>query len=451
MVPFKIKLWRLYKNKINKSLNKFYFILLSHINHLYIFFLYNPAMIKKLLSIKPFYLNIIYGVSTAFMFSAFIYMQHLGFSNKPLATVFALFALALFLYIPKRAIFIAGFFIGFFWFYWIGYSFEYTGMGFITPLVTLGFAFIYMLFFAPLALFKHPALRALTLFALSYFEPFYFNWMQIELIFVESYIGIEKYHLIIVLTALALISYMPKKFRYVPLLLLIFAINFNSHQPIPASLKIKLVETDVKQEVKWLKESLNPTINMIFQNIYEAIDEKYDVIVLPESVFPLFLNNQPTLIKELEKLSFDISIVAGALLRENSENYNVSYIFEDGEYIIAKKLVLVPFGEYIPLPKFAQDFINNIFFDGQADFSIADAPTDFKLKGVSFRNAICYEATSQKIYKDNPSYIIAISNNAWFAPSIEPTLQNLLMRYYARKNNAMIYHSANFKGTGVVW
>jgi apolipoprotein N-acyltransferase len=47
-------------------------------------------------------------------------------------------------------------------------------------------------------------------------------------------------------------------------------------------------------------------------------------------------------------------------------------------------------------------------------------------------------------------YVIAISNNAWFAPSIEPTLQNLLMRYYARKNGAVIYHSANFRGSGVV-
>jgi apolipoprotein N-acyltransferase len=388
---------------------------------------------------------------TALFFSAFIYMEHFELTNKLLATLFGLSALALFLYIPKRALFIAGFLIGIFWFYWIGYSFEYTGMGVITPLVTLGFGLVYMLFFATLAFFTHPALRALMLFGLSFIEPFYFNWMQIELIFVESYIGIEKYHFAIVLLALALPTYMPKKFRFLPLLLLVFALNFQTYEPKLAPLKIKLVATDIKQEKKWLRESLEPTVAMIFRTIHEAIENHYDVVVLPESVFPLFLNKNPLLIEELKKLSFEISIVVGALLRENGENYNVSYIFEAGEYTIAKKLVLVPFGEYVPLPKFAQDFVNEIFFEGQADFSIAEAPTDFTIKGVSFRNAICYEATSQKIYADNPSYLIAISNNAWFAPSIEPTLQNLLMRYYARKNSAIIYHSANFKGTGIVW
>ena len=123
---------------------------------------------------------------------------------------------------------------------------------------------------------------------------------------------------------------------------------------------------------------------------------------------------------------------------------------QNGEYQIAKKLILVPFGEYIPLPKFAQDYINDTFFSGQSDFLTAEKPTDFTIKGEVFRNAICYEATCQEIYEGDVKFVIATSNNAWFAPSIEPTLQNLLMRYYARKNGVTIYHSANYKGTGVV-
>ena len=117
---------------------------------------------------------------------------------------------------------------------------------------------------------------------------------------------------------------------------------------------------------------------------------------------------------------------------------------------MAKKLVLVPFGEYVPLPKFMQKFINDTFFKGSSDFLTAKEPTDFVIKGVKFRNAICYEATCQEIYDGDVNYVIATSNNAWFTPSIEPTLQRLLMKYYARKNGVTIYHSANSKGTGVV-
>ncbi len=189
---------------------------------------------------------------------------------------------------------------------------------------------------------------------------------------------------------------------------------------------------------------------MIYQEIAKARDKGYEVIIFPESVFPIFMNKNQKLIDQLLIFSKDITIVAGSLLMEKGNNYNVTYLFNNGQYQIAKKLVLVPFGEYIPLPKFAQKFINDVFFSGASDFITASKPTDFIIKGTKFRNAICYEATCQEIYEGDVDFVIATSNNAWFAPSIEPTLQKLLMRYYARKNGVTIYHSANSSGTGIV-
>jgi len=259
-----------------------------------------------------------------------------------------------------------------------------------------------------------------------------------------------KYQLLIVLMAFTLPSYIDKRYKYLPLLLLLLSLNFNQTVQKDASLKIKLVATDIKQEEKWLRRSLEPTVSLIFKEIEEAIESEYDVIIFPESVFPIFMNKNQELIDSLLLYSRDISIVAGSLYRDDRNNYNVTYFFEDGEYELAKKLVLVPFGEYIPLPKFAQKYINDTFFSGASDFVTATEPTDFVIKGVKFRNAICYEATCQEIYEGDVDFVIATSNNAWFRPSIEPTLQKLLMRYYARKNGATIYHSANWSGTGVV-
>jgi len=394
--------------------------------------------------------TILLGLLTAFLFSAFIYFEEFNLTNRLLNTLFGLLALALFLYIPKKSILVAGFFIGLFWFYWIGYSFEYQGVGYMTPIVTIGFGLIYLLFFLPLYFTNKPYIRAILLFGLSFVEPFDWNWLQIELIFVDSYIGVYKYQLAVVLASLSLVSVTPKKYKYTPLLLLIFALNFTYPPQEDAPLKIKLIQTDIKQEYKWTREALSPTINTIYKEIQTAIAEQYDVVVLPESVFPLYLNNNPKIIKELLKASHHIAIIVGALLRENSKSYNVTYLFQNGNYQIAKKLVLVPFGEYIPLPKFAQKIINETFFSGASDFVTADQPTDFVIKGIKFRNAICYEATCSEIYKGDVKYLIASSNNAWFAPSIESTLQKLLMQYYARKNGVTIYHSANYKGSGII-
>ena len=394
--------------------------------------------------------NILYGLLTAFFFSAFIYFEEYNLTNKFINTLFGFTSLALFLYIPKRSILIAGFLIGLFWFYWIGYSFEYQGVGYLTPFITFAFGVVYLLFFSPLYFTNKPIIRAVLLFGLSFVEPFDWNWLQIELIFVDSYIGIFKYQLALVLLALSLPSNLNKKFKYLPLLLLIGAFNYGYPIQKDAPLKIKLINTDIKQDYKWKREALPPTIEMIFKEIQKATEEKYDVIVFPESVFPLYMNHNLKLINQLLNASKRITIITGTLLREDSKNYNVTYMFNSGRYEVAKKLVLVPFGEYVPLPKFAQKIINDTFFSGGSDFLTASTPTDFLIKGVKFRNAICYEATCQELYDGDVDFVIATSNNAWFAPSIEPTIQKLLLKYYARKNGTTVYHSANYKGSGVI-
>ncbi|MFA5233154.1 MAG: apolipoprotein N-acyltransferase [Sulfurimonas sp.] len=411
-------------------------------------------MVEKIQNIRNSYNHLLFdltvGVVTALFFSAFLYLEHFDITIKALNTIFGIFALALFLYIPKRAVLVAGFFIGLLWFYWIGYSFKYNGVGYLEPFITFAFAIIYMLFFGILAFTNNVAIRALLLFGLTFFEPVDFNWLQLEILFVDSYIGIFKYQFAAVLIALSLVEYTKKPYTFAPLLLLIFAFNFNTPIQKDAPLKIKLVATDIKQEKKWQIETLQPTLQMIFKEIENAISQGYDVVVLPESVFPFYMNLATNVMNRLVTYSYNIAIVAGSLLKEDELHYNVTYMFEGGEYQVAKKMILVPFGEYIPLPEFAKEFINDIFFAGASDFKTASTPTDFVIKGVKFRNAICYEATCKEIYEGDVDFVIATSNNAWFYPSIEPTLQKLLMRFYARKNDATIYHSANWHGTGLV-
>jgi len=400
---------------------------------------------------NQFKTDLFIGALTAILFSSFLYLEYFGITCKILNTITALLALTLFLYISKRAVLVAGFLIGLLWFYWIGYSFEYQGVGYMTPIITFSFAIIYMLFFGVMAFTNQVYIRAILLFALSFFEPFDFNWLQIELLFVDSFIGVQKYQLILVLVALSIPSYLKNNFKYLAIILIIVAFNYQEAKNFEMPLKIKLVSTDIKQEKKWKRENRPATIDMVFREINAAVKEGYDVVLLPESVLPMYLNTKPTLIDSLKKISKDITIVVGSLLYKDKKNYNVTYMFADGEYQIAKKMVLVPFGEYIPLPKFAQKIINDTFFSGASDFIQAEQPTDFIIKGMKFRNAICYEATCQEIYDGDVEFVLAISNNAWFTPSIEPTLQKLLIRYYARKNGAKIYHSTNSKGTGIIY
>ena len=132
-------------------------------------------MIKHLHSLgnpKTFFYDVVLGLIISLLFSFFIYAEHYGYTLTFLNTLFALSSLTLLIYSNKRTILITGFIIGLLWFYWIGYSFEYQGVGYMTPIITLAFGFIYLLFFGVLALTNKIYLRAILLFGLSFVEPF---------------------------------------------------------------------------------------------------------------------------------------------------------------------------------------------------------------------------------------------------------------------------------------
>jgi len=201
----------------------------------------------------------------------------------------------------------------------------------------------------------------------------------------------------------------------------------------------------VNQDLKWQKEYRETLNEKNYEEILKAIDEKKDLVVLPETAFTIALNRNAENLERLTDLSKEIDIITGALYVEDNQIYNASYHFSKGNIQVAKKVVLVPFGEEIPLPKYFVDLINKVFYNGAQDYAKASAPTDFIIKDEKFRNAICYEGTTDKIFENlgDTKYMIMISNNAWFTPSIEPTLQHLLLKYYSKKYGVTIFHVVN--------
>ncbi len=364
-------------------------------------------------------------------------------------TILALAAYYMLLTTSLRVVVLAGFFIGILWFYWVGFSFRYYDFPNMQGVVSIFFASVYALYFGAIGLSSNAYIRAIVLFGLSFISIFGFNWMVLELPLLFSYIGILKWQFALVLAVLATVASLRHPAKYALLLLLLIGYDAKPSADL-SSLKIKLVQTQIPQEIKWLKEYRNSIIDENFAQIDSAIELGYDIVVLPESTFPLFLNYREDLLDELLQRSKKIAIVTGALFAEGRSSYNVTYIFDNERVQIAKKMVLVPFGEYVPLPDPLASWINDAIFGGASDYVASDTPTYFTIKETTFINAICYEATSSELFAADPSYMIAMSNNGWFTPSIEPSLQRLLMLFYAKKHHTVIYHSANVAGSGII-
>ncbi|QDF28067.1 apolipoprotein N-acyltransferase [Halarcobacter anaerophilus] len=389
---------------------------------------------------------IIKGLITSLFFSAFIYLAHFNIEYKILDTILGLVSLYLVLKIDKKALFVAGYFIGIFWFFWVGNSFEYYNLGYLSFFIPLFFGLGYGIIFFIIGVFDFTFYRAFILFVLSFIHPFGFNWFIPELLFINSFLDTSKISFALILLSLFILIEFPKKTKILAVISLLFTYT-NSGQYIenPPNIKISMPQLNISQDQKWLKSNIPDLVENNLKLIDNAIKEKKNLIILPETVFPVVLNKRHELLAKLLKKSHFIDIIAGALYLEEGNYYNATYHISKGEALVAKKVVLVPFGEEIPFPKFLTDFINKIFFDGAEDYKKAASPTDFVINGVKFRNAICYEATSDKIFQnlDGVKYMIAISNNAWFTPSTEPTLQKMLLKYYAKKYNITIFHSVN--------
>jgi len=399
------------------------------------------------------------GFFVAFLSAGAIYLDWMGIVNPLINTILGLLALFFWLKADKKEWVWIGFFIGILWFWWMGVSFINYEMAWAIPLVLLVIGIIYATLFYLLISFvlflenkiHLPQLlgKAILLLAFSYIHPFGFDWFKPELMFTNSYLGIEKWQFAIILGSFVISFY--KKQLYFMLLILTaypFASHFQEVSEINSKITLNNTHTNVID--KWKPELRYKHINDIFIAINEAIKNHQEIIVFPESIFALFLNEEPKLIVALQNYSHQINIVLGGLYWENEVPRNSTYIFRKGEYIVANKVVLVPFGEQNPLPSWMGKLVNQLFFDGAPDYIASKEVTDYTIEGTVYRNAICFEATSERLYENRPENMIVLTNNGWLTPSIEPTQQKILLQYYSKKYGTTIYHAVNMSDSYIV-
>ncbi|CAA6808455.1 MAG: Apolipoprotein N-acyltransferase (EC [uncultured Sulfurovum sp.] len=408
--------------------------------------------------------NITRGLFIALLSAGSLYLDWFGFVNYFVNTILGLLSFYFLLQSDKKVWFWFGFFMATLWFWWLTVSFKNYGFAWAVPIGLLftstTFAFLFGILTSSSEYISKKLstnyddlillmLKALILVLLSTIHPFGFDWYKPELVFTNSYIGIEKWQFALVLGSMVLAIY---KKQLLFLFLLLTAYPYTSHfQETPKlSDNIALSNFNINVVDKWKPELQQRHIGMIFGTIDRAINEKKSLVILPESIFALYLNKQPILMEALIERSHDISIVLGALYLDEKTPRNSTYIFKNGEYSIANKVVLVPFGEANPLPSFMGKIVNKLFFDGAPDYVAAKKPIDYQVAGKTFRNAICYEACSEELYAGEPKNMIVISNNGWVSPSIEPTQQKILLQYYSKKYGTTIYHSVNMSDSYII-
>ncbi len=418
--------------------------------------------------------NIAIALLYALIFSAPIYLNiftYLSIDSQSrqisaylpyINTIFALLAVASALKVDRKYRFFFGFFVGILWFYWTNLSFRFTPSPYLMWVGIFGVAVGYGIVFYFLLFFNNKIFRIITLALIGIVPILGFDWLVVESLFSFSILRVDKISFIFILICVAIWLHFlqqsreskereskkrNRKIASFALIPLIFVIDF-SHADIEIPKNIFITELDTPQARKWAERNRNAENN--FRYIDEGIVRGAKVVILPETAFPIRLNMNEELMERLQNLSHKITIITGAqrgVMGANGDmaTFNSTFVFEKGQWQYADKIFLAPFGEYAPVPKIFANIFKKLFkIDITRGFDKSEnAHNDLETEHFSFRAAICYEATTRRAFEGDPKIMVAISNSAWFAPSIEPVLQMMLMKYYARIHKTLILQSVN--------
>ena len=118
--------------------------------------------------------------------------------------------------------------------------------------------------------------------------------------------------------------------------------------PTEKPLKVRIVQANIPQELKFSKERLQASLNQYTSLSLDAEDDT-DLILWPETAIPTYFKNieraLTPFIQEMDSRGTDV--LSGGFYNDDEGNYNAVRQL-GGDKALYQKRHLVPFGEYVP-------------------------------------------------------------------------------------------------------
>ena len=196
-----------------------------------------------------------------------------------------------------------------------------------------------------------------------------------------------------------------------------------------AAFPVAAIQGNIGSADKWADTSVYNSFTVYEKLSEEAVKKSgARLVVFPETVLICDLTYDNTLISRLKELSLklDAYIAVGAFYSEEGNSYNSIYLFTpEGELIdtVYSKCNLVPFGEYLPMPKVMNAILPHLteinMFDDPLTAGNGAVIFDTKLGKIG--SLICfdsiYEALTLSNVRKGAEIIILGTNDSWYKDS----------------------------------
>lgn len=223
-----------------------------------------------------------------------------------------------------------------------------------------------------------------------------------------------------------------------------------------APLKVALLQGAISQDVKWDQKALNDTLAAYYHQIQEA---EGDLIVLPETAFPLFLSDLPpayvdALLSLAQQKHAGLIVGAPILEPETQRYYNAAVLLSDPKRPSYAKSHLVPFGEFIPMKPLVGWIYETVLQIPLSDFSRgASAQPPLQVKGQAIAVNICYEDIfGEELLPgaEQAGILLNMSNLAWFDGSVALAQHGQIAQARALETGRSVLRATNTGTTAVI-
>ena len=224
--------------------------------------------------------------------------------------------------------------------------------------------------------------------------------------------------------------------------------------PKTHTLRVGVAQGNIAQDKKWDPDYQETTLARYEQLTRRVAEQTVDLIVWPEASIPFFFQSDVTyrgrLLDLAQETKTPLLFGSPAFLRNGTDItlFNRAYLMSPETTILGQydKIILAPFGEYIPFQSSILFFLDK-WVEGIGDFAPGTTPTVFSLPFGEFGVLICYEGIfpdlARRFVHNGATLLINMTNDAWFGETSAPYQHLAMEAMRAVENRVPLVRAAN--------
>ena len=214
-----------------------------------------------------------------------------------------------------------------------------------------------------------------------------------------------------------------------------------------------IVQGNIPQSIKWNPQQTQHTLKK-YDRMSLALMHN-DLIIWPEAAIPLFANQIPGYLGDLNALfqKHHNSLLTGIFTSDSNNQYYNSLIALGKSHGTYRKVHLVPFGEYFPLKPMSSWLLQKLNIPLSDLTPGQEGQPLLQLGHLIIKPSICYEIIYPQLSwqsTEKSNVIVVISDDSWFEGSIAPAQHLQMAQMRARETGKAVVFATNSGITAII-